>query len=93
MPWKGRDIWLELAHDSIGYRITAEGAKVFQPTDCPEPALFDDKLYCHYAIDIQENAVRFTLSRTAEDISALMERAEAMGVSRFVGLWQEFGKT
>lgn len=88
-PWAEREIWLELALDALGYRIRKDGASAFQPTVRPEAALFDDKLHCHYTVDIRQEHIDFTLFRTEQDINELVEQASAMGVTRCVGLWQE----
>ena len=90
-PWAGREIWLELALDTLGYRITKNGAALFQPDVIPESSLPDDALCCHYAIQMAEDHIDFTLFRTARDLQGLMEKAEKLGITRCVGLWQELG--
>jgi hypothetical protein len=54
-------------------------------------ALRDNHLHCHYQIQKDENSVRFTLFRTRGDLKDLLEKAEKSGVSRAIGLYQEFG--
>lgn len=88
-PWAGREIWLELAMDVMGCRITKNGAVAFQPTSIPSKCLTDTSLCCHYATEIYDDYIDFTLWRTAEDLTLLMEQAEKCGISQFVGLWQE----
>lgn len=88
-PWAGRDIWLELSLSNIGYRITKEGAQTFAPANCPDAVFYDDPLFCHYSMDIQADHVDFILQRTWDDLAALMEQAKKLGVTHFVGLWQE----
>ena len=88
-PWRRRKIWLELAMDVMGYRITKNGAVAFQPTSIPSKCLTDTSLCCHYAMEPYDDHIDFILWRTAEDLALLMEQAEKCGISQFVGLWQE----
>ena len=88
-PWRGRKIWLELAMDVMGYRVSKAGSQPFHPTHLPKTRLIDTSLCCHYATEIYDDYIDFTLWRTAEDLTLLMEQAEKYGVSQFVGLWQE----
>lgn len=89
-PWKGREVWLDIGLDGEQVTLTEQGA-AFTPLPRfapPDTGLRDEKLHCHYKTEVGENA-RFTLWRTEDDLSGLMEEAEAMGVKGFVGLYQE----
>ena len=88
-PWKGREVWLELALDAIGYRVTKDGAVPFQPTCFSENGLADKNLCCHYDIESYDDHIDFTLWRTAKDLTHFIKKAENIGISRCVGLWQE----
>ena len=88
-PWRGREIWLELALGGIGYRVSRDGAASFQPACFPEKSFTDEPLCCHYAMELYDDHIDFTLWRTAEDLALLMEQAEKCGISQCVGLWQE----
>ena len=88
-PWQGRDIWLEVSSQAQSITVTAAGAHT---QDCVAPSQlphYDTDLYCHYAIDIQNDAATFTMRRTQEDIQALLNAGNALGVTRGVGLYQE----
>ncbi len=90
-PWAGRSIWLELALDGAVIQVTEDGAQT-DPLPYPDHTLqgFSDKhLHCHYQLDLSQDAARFTLWRTPEDLGDLLAEAEAMGVSLAVGLYQE----
>ena len=90
-PWQGRDIWLEAALDGTEILLTEAGASI-TPLPCcnPGPPIHrDSKLHCHYSIETEPTQARFTLCRTQEDLKALLEEAEALGVRKAVGLWQE----
>lgn len=90
-PWAGREIWLELALDGMEVTVTASGAAFlplagFSPS---VPDFFEETLLCRYHCDVQEDAVRFTLRRSAEDLEKLLCTAEKYGVTQAVGLYQE----
>ena len=90
-PWTGRDIWLETGLDAELLTLTKDGCR----TDLlPYPGLretgFSHKgLHCHYNIRTNETSARFTLWRTMDDWSALLNEAENCGVTAAVGLYQE----
>ena len=88
-PWRGRKIWLELAMDVMGYRVSKAGSQPFHPTHLPETHLVDRPLCCHYAMEQYDDHIDFILWRTAEDLTLLMEQANKSDISQFVGLWQE----
>lgn len=88
-PWLGRDIWLELALNTAGYRVTKDGSQFFQPTCFSGKGFVEENLCCHYAMALSDDHIDFTLWRTAEDLPLLMEQAEKHGISQCVGLWQE----
>lgn len=91
-PWKNQEIWLEAALDGIEYRITQEGSKALPCLgEAPQGAQADRSLHCHYQIEELENAYRFRLFRTKEDLAALLAEADTLGVTSAVGLYQELG--
>lgn len=42
-------------------------------------------------MEVQDNHIDFFLRRDEDQLLALLEEAEALGVRRFVGLYQQFG--
>lgn len=91
-PWQGREIWLELALDAVEVTVTETGS-AFLPLPSAassEPEFFDEALVCRYHCDVQEDAVRFTLRRSPEDLERFLSEAEKYGITRAVGLYQEF---
>lgn len=91
-PWKGRELWLEAALDGEEVTVTPQGTAC-RPLDHPAPTdtpLYDEALFCHYRIDAEADSLRFHLRRTQEDLDALLYSAEPHGVTRTIGLWQEF---
>lgn len=90
-PWRGREIWLEAALDTVQLTITPEGCHI-AVADPPESLPHQDlRLYCHYHIHVSPQEIRFTLRRTGEDLRSLLDSRE-LGIARAVGLFQELGK-
>jgi len=90
-PWKGRDIWLELGLVGEILTLTEAGCEAV-PFSCQNhcgEGFADDALHCHYTIDTNEKAARFTLWRTKDDLNALLAAAETIGITSAVGLYQE----
>ena len=92
--WKGREIWLEIGLEGELLTLTKQGCEATPLSYLnPEMEGFADKeLHCHYTIETNEKAARFTLWRTKEDLEALLEEAEKLGVAGAVGLYQELGR-
>lgn len=92
-PWQGREVWLEAALDSLLLTLTREGSR-FSPTAPAREPLphWEPSLHCHYRTEVRKDRVDFILGRTAEDLNALLEEAEALGVALVIGLYQELGK-
>ena len=90
-PWQGREIWLEIAPGGKVITITDQGSSVspLSSAELPEAALEDPALHCHYHIRTFDDRIDFTLWRTKDDLTALLQQAEALGVTHAVGLWQE----
>ena len=92
-PWKGREIWLDIAMDAMEITITKDGTRT-APLPDPEPWSEDhrcDELHCHYHIDVHPERIQFQLYRTPEDIVELLRAAEEWGATHAIGLFQEFG--
>ena len=92
-PWNGREIWLEVGPGAETVAVTEEGSKVLPaPEVLPACPFSHEGLHCHYSIQPQDRQILFHLSRTREDLSALIQEAESLGVTRTVGLYQELSK-
>ena len=94
LPFRGREIWLEAALDGIKLSITEKGCSK-EALTFPNMQGFlhvDDRLHCHYYIEQAKDSVIFSLQRTRDDLQALLEEAEYLGVTRAIGLWQELKK-
>lgn len=93
-PWQGREIWLEVATESCVIRVDKEGnhrLPSFEQVNFHPHT--DPQVHCNYAITPQKEYVDFHLQRSWENLSTLMESCSALGVSRFVGLYQQLGSS
>lgn len=91
VPWSGRRLWLDLAMDMEQITLTKAGSRIspLPPGQAPAEGHREDHLHCHYSITTGLDAVQFTLWRTREDLEALAENAETLGVEALVGLYCE----
>ena len=91
-PWHGREIWLDLAVDAETITLTESGATItpFPLGEIPESGFPEPKLHCHYSIETNSDSARFTLWRAREDLKALMQEAQSLGIQTFVSLFQEW---
>ena len=90
VPWQGRDIWLDISTEGLEITLTEKGASTVSLPSQVFPACHGDSaLHCHYRIDVGEN-IRFTLFRTEQDVKDLLAEAKHLGISRAVGLYQEW---
>lgn len=90
-PWSGREIWLEAALDALQLTVTEKGCTSLPlPYAPPTGQPFrDESLCCTYAFTLADTAAIFNLWRTPEDLTALLEQAGEMGVTRAIGLYQQ----
>lgn len=89
-PWEGREIWLEAALEGAAFTVTKDGCEISPLSDAPpEDCFFDNMLHCHYHMEANDDRALFHLFRTRDDLSALLEEAHSLGVTRAVGLYQE----
>ena len=91
--WRGREIWLEAALENQTLTVTPGGTTICEPAvyqPC-QPSFENRTLHCRYHTHIGNKQVVFTLFRTRSCLQALLDEAEQLGVSRAVGLYQQFG--
>ncbi len=89
-PWQEREIWLDTAIEQLEFTVTAQGctsAPSQTDADCP---FCDDALHCHYRTEVLDDRAKFILRRDYEDITSLLQEAEALGITAAVGLYQQF---
>lgn len=90
-PWKDREIWLEIGLEGETLTLTERGCEIapLPYADFGPEGFAEEALHCHYRIETNKTSVRFTLWRTKEDLAALLEEAERLGVTGAVGLYQQ----
>lgn len=90
-PWTGREVWLDLAANAQTLILTKNGSHIHPhcPGDLPPEGYTEETLHCHYSIALGTDCARFTFWRTDNDLTALTEEAARLGISTFVGLYQE----
>lgn len=88
-PWLQQGVYLEIAPETVQFTVTEDGC-TSSPTHCAEELpLADERLHCHYNVEVFPDKAVFTLLRTGEDLAALAEEAKQLGVLGTVGLFQE----
>ena len=88
---KDRQIWLDVAPTAYRYRVDRSGCTQEEIPVTIEPLPFqDNQLHCHYRIQTTPDSVLFTLQRTKEDLLALLDEARDLGVTKAMGLYQEW---
>ena len=88
-PWQGREIWLDTGLCSLELTLTPAGA-IYSPAAEPLPqGFYDEALCCRYTIRETPQGFLFRLGRDRACLQKLLTRAEPLGVTLSVGLWQE----
>lgn len=90
-PWKGRELWLDIAPEAVCVTVTETGSEAVPLpfSEPPENAHTDEALYCRYRAEVSEDAVLFHLWRDLPQIEQLIEHAQALGITKCVGLYQQ----
>lgn len=88
-PWQDRRIYLEIAPQSVEFTVTETGCTCTPVHTTDNLPLQDKKLHCHYNVKVHTDKAVFTLQRTKEDLSALVNECYELGVCGAVGLYQE----
>lgn len=88
-PWQGRDIWLDTGLHGLELTLTPAGA-IASPAAAPLlQGFYDEALCCRYTIRETPQGFLFRLGRDRACLQKLLARAEPLGVTLSVGLWQE----
>lgn len=91
--WTGREIWLEAVLEDATVTVTEAGSR-YQLCDREElpQSHVHEKLHVRYRVQTQEKAALFHLRRDREQLDALLQEAEELGVRTAVGLYQQLGR-
>lgn len=88
-PWQGREIWLDTGLCGLDLTLTPAGA-ICAPAAVPLlQGFYDEALCCRYTIRETPQGFLFRLGRDRACLQKLLARAEPLGVTLSVGLWQE----
>lgn len=89
--WQGRELWLEVSYSPGTVIVTEDGSRYVPETDFPDefPVRRDERLHCTYSMEKSEQQIQYHFKRTPEDLTALLEEAETLGIKKAVGLYQE----
>lgn len=89
--WKEREVWLEASLEGETILLTQAGAQYapLSPGAAVDHGFCEERLHCHYRGEVHSSHALFTLWRTESDLEALCLEGEKLGVTRFVGLYQE----
>lgn len=91
--WQPREIWLELSLSMQTITVTEEGSSFgpILPAEESEQFFEAEAQCCRYYINVSEKKVQFTLYQTPDNLKSLLKKAEALEITRAVGLFQELG--
>ena len=93
-PWKNRRIWLESALEAAEFTLTPDGCNI---TSLPyafsqEDTFIEESLHCRYRCQVDREEICFHLYRTVDQLEALLDEADTLGIERSIGLYQQLGK-
>lgn len=89
-PWQDREIWLEVALGQACIAVTKEGLGILDNYFLPDsPIHFSQELACAYQLQPEDDRILFLLHRSRENLDCLLKQAEALGIARAIGLYQE----
>ena len=93
-PYQGREIWLDSAPLPVQIAVTDKSStyETLPLTTPNDIHYWESALCCNYHIDVQKDRIIFTLSRDSGAMEKWLEKAEALGVTAAVGLYQEWTK-
>jgi hypothetical protein len=90
-PWKGREIWLDTAPEVLLLTLKPTGCAAENLLSPPNsPHFTHETLCCRYKTEIHPTEIRFTLWRDKQMLEAHMEQAQTLGVTKTIGLFQEW---
>lgn len=90
-PWKDRPLWLDISCETAKITVTADGShrEALSYEAVEDLPLHSDILHCSYQISVKPDRAEFTLSRTKTHLPELLAEGMSLGISRFIGLYQQ----
>lgn len=94
LPWKSRELWLEIALEAETITVTHIGSEITPLSPFPMEALpfTDESLWCRYQVQVLEDRAVFTLARDLAMANRLIAAASKRNVFRFISLYQQISK-
>ena len=90
-PWQGRELWLDVPVGMQTFQIDAQGCQI-SPILPAEGSFPESGEFYRYRIEKSPNAVVFSLYRGPEMLTQILEAAASLGITKAVGLEQEYKK-
>ena len=90
--WKKQGVYLEIAPEGLEFTVTEAGSTKMQIPVVSGLSLTDERLHCHYNVEVLQDRAVFTICRYKEDLAQLVQEAEGLGVLGCVGLYTELSK-
>ena len=88
-PWQKQGIYLEIAPNALKFTVTPQGSVAVNIPPVEGLSLTDDRIHCHYDVEVTQDQAVFTICRYIEDLPPLIAEAEQLGVLSCVGLYEE----
>lgn len=92
-PWEERAIWLDVALDATQIDVYEDGSRFVPlfPLEAAQDGFEEPNLHCRYQARVFSDHIQFSLWRTQACILPLLLEAEALGVRKAFGLYQQLG--
>ena len=92
---QNRELWLELAMETEIATIDSNGCHFssYCGEEFPEKEFTDSALHTKYRLQICNNHAKYLLKREIAEVADIMKEAKNLGITAFVGLYQQLGKT
>lgn len=90
-PWQGREVWLDVPAQMQVFTVGPEGCQV-SALQSPHGDFPHRGHFCRYRIEKSPDAVVFSLYRSPDMLPDILQEAGALGITRAVGLEQEYQK-
>ena len=88
-PWLRQGVYLEIAPECLAITVTNCGSSSACIPLVQGLPLKDNRLHCHYNVEVFSDRAVFTMCRYREDLESLVQEAESLGVLGCVGLYRE----
>lgn len=88
--WKNRQVWVDLPFGM--QTVLGTDISPVMPLEDGEFPYYDKFLHCRYRTASTPQGIQFTLCRTRQMLSPLLQEADRLGIGKAIGLYQEYKK-